>query len=92
MYGELQEMRRDIHMYLQNQWNYLDILGFVMLLGGFCVRILDSESPWGRSLYALSAPPIFSRVLFFAQMLKFQGPMIQVGVFIERRLMQFAIK
>ena len=92
VYGELEELRRDFHMYLQDQWNYLDTLGFAMVLWGFCVRILDSQRPWGRSLYALSAPPIFSRVLFFAQMLKFQGPLIQVGVFIKRRLMWFAIK
>ena len=82
VYGELEELRRDFHIYLQDQWNYLDILGFIMILGGFILRLADSESPWGRGMYALSAPPIFSRMLFFAQMLKFQGPMIQVSAVI----------
>ena len=82
MYGELEELRQDFNMYLQDQWNYLDILGFLMIIGGFFVRLADNESPWGRGMYALSAPPIFSRMLFFAQMLQFQGPMIQVSVFI----------
>ena len=80
IYNECEELNRDVYTYLQDQWNYLDVLTFVMLLGGFLSRIVDSDSMWGRSMYALSAPPLFSRVLFFAQMLRFQGPMIQVGI------------
>lgn len=69
-------MWRDFHGYL-NRWNALDVLGLLFLLGGFVVRCVDLESTWGRSLYALSAPFMFSRILFFAQILPFQGPMIQ---------------
>ena len=85
IYRELLELWRNFRTYLQDRWNYLDVLGFAMLFGGMIVRLADSESPWGRSLYALSAPLMFSRVLFFAQILKFQGPMIQVSILIQFR-------
>ncbi|CAM9703899.1 unnamed protein product [Ascophyllum nodosum] len=77
VYVEIEELRRDWHTYCQDQWNFLDVLGLVMLFGGFIARLADNESLWGRALYALSAPMMFSRVLFFAQILRFQGPMIQ---------------
>jgi len=78
----MEELGQNVGTYLQDRWNYLDVLGFAMLFGGVVVRFVDSDSPWGKSLYALSAPLIVSRVLFFAQILKFQGPMIQVSIFI----------
>lgn len=77
---EIEELRRNWHTYCQDQWNFLDVLGLVMLFGGFIARLADNESLWGRALYALSAPMMFSRVLFFAQILRFQGPMIQVTI------------
>ena len=73
-------MTRALNIYLQDPWNVFDVLALVMLAGGFFVRLADDGSPWGRALYALSAPLVFSRVLFFVQILQFQGPMIQVGV------------
>ena len=76
---EVGEMVGDIEAYFQDRWNILDVLGLAVLLGGFIVRSTESESPWGRALYALSAPLVFSRILFFAQILPFQGPMIQVS-------------
>lgn len=65
-------------MYMTDHWNILDLLGLGLVTGGIVVRCADGESLWGRSLYALSAPLVFSRLLFFAQMLRFYGPMIQV--------------
>jgi len=65
-------------LYVTDHWNILDLLGLGLVTGGIVVRCVDSESLWGRSLYALSAPLVFSRLLFFAQMLRFHGPMIQV--------------
>lgn len=73
-------MMRNLEAYLEDRWNILDVLGLAVLLAGFVIRSTDSTSPWGQALYALSAPLVFSRVLFFAQILHFQGPMIQVNV------------
>lgn len=77
---EISEMRRGFGEYIEDGWNALDVLGLAVSLGGFCVRCLDPASPWGRSLYALSAPLLVSRILFFAQLLPFQGPMVQASV------------
>lgn len=74
---ELREMANDTEAYFEDDWNIMDVLGLVVLLAGFVFRSSDSTSPWGRALYALSAPLVFSRALFFAQVLQFQGPMIQ---------------
>ena len=73
-------MVRDFEAYLDDHWNILDVLSLALLLGGFIIRNTDSANPCGRALYALSAPLVFSRVLFFAQILPFQGPMIQASV------------
>ena len=77
---EAAEIKRNLNIYLQDPWNFFDALALVMLAGGFFVRLADGGSSWGRALYALSAPLVFSRILFFMQILQFQGPMIQVGV------------
>lgn len=71
-------MGRDFSVYVADHWNILDLLGLGLVTGGLIVRCADGENPWGRALYALSAPLVFSRLLFFAQMLRFHGPMIQV--------------
>lgn len=70
-------MRRDVSLYTADHWNPIDFLGLSLVAGGLVVRIADQTSSWGRALYALSAPLLFSRILFFAQILRFQGPMIQ---------------
>lgn len=74
------EIRRGFEEYMEDGWNCLGVLGYVVSLGGFIVRWADRTSPWGRGLYALSAPLLFSRTLFFAQVLPYQGPMVQVSV------------
>lgn len=71
-------MVSDLEEYFEDRWNILDVLSLAALLGGFIARSVNSASPWGQALYALSAPLVFSRFLFFAQILQFQGPMIQV--------------
>lgn len=77
---EVREMIGDHETYFEDDWNILDVLGLVVLLAGFVVRSNDYTSPWGQALYALSAPLLFSRFLFFLQILQFQGPMIQVRI------------
>lgn len=72
-------MKRGIRTYFKDQWNVLDALGILCLFVGMVIRWDDWTNPWGPAFYALSAPLVVSRVLFFAQILQFQGPMIQVS-------------
>ena len=76
---EAEAISKDPALYFRGRWNVLDVLAFVTILGGFLARIVDSHGPWGRALYALSAPPMFTRILTLAQILPFQGPMIKVS-------------
>lgn len=76
---EVHEMRRDVSVYIADHWNPVDLLGLGFAAGGLVARFTARTSSWGRSLYALSAPLFFSRLLFFAQLFRFQGPMIQVS-------------
>lgn len=75
-FGEAQ--RRGVGDYFMDPWNVCDLLGLVSGAWGLIARIADVDSPWGRSFYALSAPLLFFRILFFAQILPSQGPMIEV--------------
>ncbi|CBJ29682.1 Ankyrin Repeat Transient Receptor Potential Channel [Ectocarpus siliculosus] len=88
---EGQEMRRDFGLYAADHWNILDLLGLGLVTGGLIVRCADGDNSWGRALYALSAPLIFSRLLFFAQMLRFHGPMIQVVFSMTAELVKFGV-
>ncbi|CAM9510922.1 unnamed protein product [Scytosiphon promiscuus] len=88
---EGREMSRDFSLYAADHWNILDILGLGLVTGGFLVRCADGGNPWGRALYALSAPLVFSRLLFFAQMLRFHGPMIQVVFSMTAELVKFGV-
>lgn len=72
-------MRRYFGACMEDRWNILDTVGLATLVGGVMVRIVDSASMWGRVLYALSAPLMFSRILFFAQFFRFQSPMIRAS-------------
>ena len=72
-------MRRNFEEYLLDRWNVLDVSALSLCLAAFVVRAVDYDSPWGRSLYALAAPLLYWRVLFYAQLLPFQGAMIQVN-------------
>lgn len=81
IWTEICEIWRGLGEYMEDGWNVLDILGLAVSLGGFGVRCFDPTCPWGRSLYALSAPLLVSRILFFAQVLPFQGPMVQASMY-----------
>lgn len=80
VYREGRELWRGVPRYFQDQWNILDALGLLCLLVGLIIRWVNCGSPWGPAFFALSAPFLVSRVLFFAQILPFQGPMIQASV------------
>ncbi|CAM9396391.1 unnamed protein product [Ectocarpus sp. 13 AM-2016] len=88
-FREAREMSKDIDRYFKDQWNVLDVLGLLCLSIGLVVRGVDWTSPWGTAFYALSAPLFVSRVLFFAQVLPFQGPMIKVIFRMTTTLLKF---
>lgn len=80
MYRELCEVSTGFGSYLKDKWNVLeDSMGLLCLLVGLIIRWYDWASPWGPAFYALSAPLVVSRVLFYAQILPYQGPMIQAS-------------
>lgn len=60
---EIREIVRNLEAYFEDRWNILDVLGLTCLAGRFLVRSIDSASPWGRALYTLGAPVVFSRLL-----------------------------
>lgn len=59
-------------------WDTLDVVSLGLIAGGLVVRSTDGANLWGRALYAMSAPILFARLLFFAQFLRVCGPTIQV--------------
>lgn len=77
--AEFAELRRDVEEYVVDRWNLLDVVALNICLVGFIIRVVDNENAWGRGLYSAGAPLMFWRLLFFAQILPFQGVMIQVG-------------
>ncbi|CAN0095471.1 unnamed protein product [Scytosiphon promiscuus] len=88
---ELGELRRGVDLYIADHWNPIDMLGLGLAAGGFIARFADRTSSSGRVLYALSAPLIFSRLLFFAQLFRFQGPMIQVIFSMLGEMIKFGV-
>ncbi|CAM9399535.1 unnamed protein product [Ectocarpus sp. 12 AP-2014] len=88
-YREGREMKRGIRAYFKDQWNVLDALGMLFLFVGLVIRWDDWTSTWGPAFYALSAPLVVARVLFFAQILQFHGPMVQVIFRMTATLLQF---
>lgn len=89
VYREGREVKRGIRTYFKDQWNVLDLLGLLCLFVGLVIRWAEWTNPWGPAFYALSSPLVVSRVLFFAQVLQFQGPMIQVSS--PNLFMRFAV-
>ncbi|CAN0213439.1 unnamed protein product [Pylaiella littoralis] len=89
IFREGREMWRNIQSYFKDQWNVLDGLGLLFLSVGMAFRWDDCTSPLGPAFYALSAPLLVSRVLFFAQIFSFQGPMIQVIFRMTTTLLKF---
>lgn len=72
-------MQQDRSVGIGDRWNFFYLLALATLAADFVVRCTDSASACGRSLHAVSAPLVFTHILFFAQILRFQGPMIQAG-------------
>ncbi|CAM9300363.1 unnamed protein product [Ectocarpus sp. 8 AP-2014] len=78
--SNLLQMRADFVEFWRDKWNWLESLSLLLLAGGLTIRILNTDVHQGRALFALSAPLVFSRVLFFGQFLKRQGLVIQASL------------
>lgn len=78
--SNLLQMRAGFVEFWRDKWNWLESLSLLLLAGGLTIRILNSDVHQGRALFALSAPLVFSRVLFFGQFLKRQGLVIQASL------------
>lgn len=75
---EAQELWDGREEYMKDHWNALDVTALAFCAAGFIARVSHPDSLWGRALYAAGAPLLLFRVLFFAQFLPAQGPMIEV--------------
>ena len=75
---EGREVKANWRRYTKDPWNVFDLCGLLFLFIGLVFRWIDSANELGPEFYALSVPMLFCRILFFAQILPFQGPMIQV--------------
>ncbi|CAM9165014.1 unnamed protein product [Ectocarpus fasciculatus] len=87
--SNLLQMRAGFVEFWRDKWNWLESLSLLLLAGGLTIRILNSDVHQGRALFALSAPLVFSRVLFFGQFLKRQG--LQMMAILFGEMLQFAL-
>ena len=77
---ELGDIVQDPFKYILDKWNVLDVTFLCLMFMGLCYRAFGgADSNASLYLYALSTPLAFSRLLFYAQILPSQGPMIQVN-------------
>lgn len=77
---EIREIVEDPWEYVRDKWNMLDVTCLFLMFVSLWFRVfVGIHSIEARSTYALSAPLAFTRILFFAQILPFLGPMIQVN-------------
>ncbi|CAM9848129.1 unnamed protein product [Scytosiphon promiscuus] len=87
---ECREIYADPMEYMRDQWNVLDVASLIPLLIGMCFRAARGvEDNAAKACYALGAPLVFARILYFAQVLPSQGPMIQVFFSMAGLLVQF---
>eukprot|EP00904_Undaria_pinnatifida_P012808 jgi/Undpi1/8658/HiC_scaffold_25.g11123.m1 len=87
---ELGDIVQDPFKYILDKWNVLDVTSLCLMFMGLCYRAFGgADSNASLYLYALSTPLAFSRLLFYAQILPSQGPMIQVIVSMTGELVKF---
>ncbi|CAM9217354.1 unnamed protein product [Choristocarpus tenellus] len=86
--------------YFGDRWNFLDMALVVFIVVGFVLRMVAKESsdPSNSSalvpaqvLLAISAPLLFSRILFLVQINSTLGPMVPIIFAMIEELLQFAV-
>eukprot|EP00752_Nemacystus_decipiens_P006624 g5955.t1 len=89
--SNLVRMWKNFVEYTRNKWNWLECVSLALMAGGLFVRVVDSDVHVGRGLFALSAPLVFSRVLFFGQIWRRQGLVIQMMIILVGEMMHFGM-
>ncbi|CAN0367729.1 unnamed protein product [Ectocarpus fasciculatus] len=88
---EATEMWRNLARYLLDRWKAPYFLALLLALAAFLARAVDSDSSWGRGLYAVSSPLMYWRLLYYAQVIPSQGSTIQVLYGMASELGQFFV-
>ncbi|CAM9231614.1 unnamed protein product [Scytosiphon promiscuus] len=90
---EVMEIKGGVSKYFEDRWNFFDLPGLLFLTAGMITKLAlgDEAYPVAKALFALSAPLLVSRILFFAQLLRVQGLMIQVIFSMVKLLLQFGV-
>ncbi|CAN0538203.1 unnamed protein product [Ectocarpus sp. 12 AP-2014] len=88
---EATEMWKDLAGYLLDRWKAPHFLALVVALAAFLARAIDSDSSWGRGLYAVGSPLMYWRLLYYAQVIPSQGSTIQVLYGMASELGQFFV-
>ncbi|CAM9290091.1 unnamed protein product [Scytosiphon promiscuus] len=89
---EIREMCDNHWEYMRDQWNVLDVASLSLFAIGVIFRAFEGvDDTSSRACYALSAPLAFARILYFAQVLPSQGPMIQVIFSMTGLLVKFGL-
>ncbi|CAM9832984.1 unnamed protein product, partial [Ectocarpus sp. 12 AP-2014] len=88
---EATEMWKLLAEYLLDHWKAPHFLALVVALAAFLARAIDSDSSWGRGLYAMGSPLMYWRLLCYAQILPSQGSTIRVLYVMASELGQFFV-
>lgn len=72
--GEITEMSLGIQEYFQDKWNVLDMLSLLLLSVALYIRWW-----WGNHDEYTATGKVFSPLLFFAQILRRQGVIVEVS-------------
>ncbi|CAM9739915.1 unnamed protein product [Ectocarpus sp. 4 AP-2014] len=88
---EVAEMWKNLAGYLLDRWKAPHFLALVVALAAFLARAIDSDSSWGRGLYAVGSPLMYWRLLYYAQVIPSQGSTIQVLYGMASELGQFFV-
>eukprot|EP00903_Cladosiphon_okamuranus_P011810 g11098.t1 len=70
--------------FIQREWDWLDMSAIFLLASATIANLLLSSGNVGRALFAVSAPLLFARLLFFGKIFKRQGVVIQaIGIMLN---------
>lgn len=77
-------MYHGVQEYFRDKWNWLDMISLTTLAIGLYIRwwANDDMIATAKVFYSISTPFMFSRFLFFAQVLRRQGLVVEVSVWL----------
>eukprot|EP00903_Cladosiphon_okamuranus_P011809 g11097.t1 len=70
--------------FIQREWDWLDMSAIFLLASATIANLFQKSGSVGRALFAVSAPLLFARLLFFGKIFKRQGVVIQaIGIMLD---------